>query len=133
MPLPAINRLPLRKERDRLTREGKSFHTRYFTFVTAPTPLLQGQALKGTNLQGLALKESSVIHPVPRFSILLSKKIARLAVDRNHIKRVASALLAELLPQFPPADYLVIPKRSVLDTPHPNLLSDLKSLLPKLE
>jgi ribonuclease P protein component len=70
---------------------------------------------------------------VPRFSILLSKKTAKLAVDRNRIKRVTSALLAELLPSLPPADYLIIPKRSVLDTPHSDLLSDLSSLIPKLK
>jgi len=73
------------------------------------------------------------LHQVPRFSILLSKKTARLAVDRNQIKRVTSALLAELHSQFPSADYLVIPKRSVLNTPHSDLLSDLSSLLPKLK
>lgn len=68
-----------------------------------------------------------------RFSILLSKKTARLAVDRNLIRRRTSALLAELLPRFPAADYLVIPKRSVLDTPHSELLADLSSHLPKLK
>jgi ribonuclease P protein component len=83
------------------------------------------------------------LHLVPRFSILLSKKTARLAVDRNLIRRRTSALLAELIPSparqtatlsagFPPADYLVIPKHSVIDTPHSDLLSDLSTLFPKL-
>ena len=150
MPLPATNRLPLRKERDRLTREGRSFHTRHFTIVTAPTPLSSvipsAVGADGTRRGRSHSTQTSVIparrvlaglhttNPlVPRFSILLSKKTARLAVDRNRIKRVTSALLAELLPQFLPADYLVIPKRSVLDTPHPDLLADLSSLLPKLK
>ncbi|HBC45180.1 MAG: hypothetical protein UX08_C0003G0039 [Candidatus Collierbacteria bacterium GW2011_GWB1_45_35] len=124
MPLPAINRLPLLFERDRLTKDGHTFHTSHFTIITTPTSLSQGQALKGTNPQGLALME----FPTPRFSILLSKKTAKLAVDRNLIKRRTSALLAELLPQFSVADYLVIPKRSVLDTPHSALLADLASM-----
>ena len=122
MPLPATNRLPLRFERDRLTREGRSFHTRHFTLVTAPSLLVTPTEVEGFSL-----------HPVPRFSILLSKKTAHLAVDRNFIKRRTSALLNELLSSFPPADYLVIPKRSVLDTPFPDLLSDISSLLPKLK
>ncbi len=115
MPLPAINRLPLRFERDRLTREGRSFHTRHFTLVMAPFTSPELKATAG------------------RFSILLSKKTARLAIDRNLIKRRTSAILAELLSEFPSADYLVIPKRSVLDTPIPELLSDLSTLLPKLK
>lgn len=130
MPLPAINRLPLRKERDRLQKEGKTFYTRHFTIVTAPTP----QSVDDLRSENRELKS------VPRFSILLSKKTARRAVDRNLIKRCTSSLLAELLSQpaspkagFPPADYLVIPKRTVLDTPYPELLADLSSLLPKLK
>ena len=129
MPLPAINRLPLRIERNRLTKEGQTFHTHHFTLVTSPTSLPRGQALKGTNPQGLALME----FPTPRFSILLSKKTTKLAVNRNLIKRRTSALQPELLSSLPPADYLVIPKRSVLDTPHSDLLADLSSLLPKLK
>ncbi|KKT42589.1 MAG: Ribonuclease P protein component [Microgenomates group bacterium GW2011_GWC1_44_37] len=130
MPLPAANRLPLRKERDRLTHEGKSFHTRHFTLVTAPTPIvIASEARQSISHPVGAIHES----PAPRFSILLSKKTARLAVDRNRIKRITSALLSDLLPSFPPADYMVIPKRSVLNTPHPDLLADLSSLLPKLK
>ncbi|KKS94167.1 MAG: hypothetical protein UV68_C0014G0020 [Candidatus Collierbacteria bacterium GW2011_GWC2_43_12] len=127
MPLPATNRLPLRFERDRLTREGRSFHTRHFTIVMAPSSSLSS-VIPGHDQESI-----KSVPPAPRFSILLSKKTARLAVDRNFIKRRTSALLNELLSSFSPADYLVIPKRSVLDTPYPDLLPDLSSLLPKLK
>ena len=179
MPLPAINRLPLRFERDRLTREGLSFYTRHFTLVTAPTPPIipteveKSQSTNDSSLRGgkvdVAIQENGYVipakagihpvdsiviptemeesqstktsvipgltrNPVPaRLSILLSKKTARHAVDRNRIRRRTSALLLELLSQFPPADYLIIPKRSVLDTPLPELLADLSTLLPKLK
>ncbi len=119
MPLPAINRLPLRFERDRLTKDGQTFHTPHFTLVTVPSP--------NSSLRGGIADAAISLHQVPRFSILLSKKTAKLAVNRNLIKRRTSALLAELLSSFPPADYLVIPKRSVLDTPHSDLLSDLST------
>ena len=128
MPLPAINRLPLLFERDRLTKDGHTFHTRHFTLVSAPSP---NSSLRG-GIADAALLDPPCgeisLHQVPRFSILLSKKTAKLAVDRNLIKRRTSALLAELLPQFSVADYLVIPKRSVLDTPHSALLADLASM-----
>lgn len=144
MPLPVAHRLPLRKERDRLQKEGRTFYTRHFTLVTAPTP---SPVTSPVGAQRGAPENTPVIpdqignpSPVPRFSILLSKKTARLAVNRNLIKRRTSALLAELLPQpaspkagFPAADYLVIPKRSVLATPYSDLLANLSSLLPKLK
>ena len=128
MPLPVVNRLPLRKERDRLQKEGKTFHTSHFTLISATSPS-QRTLLVGSP----ARRVLAGVHPVPRFSILLSKKTARLAVDRNLIRRRTSALLAELLFQFPPADYLVIPRRSILDNPHADLLADLSSLLSKLK
>ena len=137
MPLPAVSRLPLRKERDRLTKEGKTFYTRHFTLVTAPTPSVTPTVVEEfPSISSLREGEADVAishHSVPRFSILLSKKTARLAVDRNLIKRRTSALIAELLTEFPPADYLIIPKRSVIDTPHSDLLADLSSPLPKLK
>ncbi len=122
MALPAKNRLPLRKERDRLTREGKTYHTKFFAIVSAPSVIPTSTSFRPSDTSG----EIS-LHP--RFSILLSKKTAKLAVDRNRIKRVTSAILIELLPSFSPADYLIIPKSSVIDTSHPNLLSDLESFL----
>jgi len=137
MPLPAINRLPLRFERDRFTKDGHTFHTRHFTLVSAPSVIpsvVEESPSTNSSLRVSVPRTAAIsLHQVPRFSILLSKKTARLAVNRNLIKRRTSALLAELISQFPPADYLVIPKRSVLDTPHSELLSDLSSLLPKLK
>lgn len=109
MALPVANRLPVRRERDRLNREGKTYHSKFFTIVQAPADSL-----------------------TPRFAILLSKKTAKMAVDRNRIKRVTSAILIELLPSFIPADYLIVPKSIVLTTPHSDLLSDLSSLIPFL-
>ena len=47
-----------------------------------------------------------------------------LKVPRDEVSQRA----VRLLTQFSVADYLVIPKRSVLDTPHSALLADLASM-----
>ncbi len=115
MALPRENRLSLRLERDRLNKEGKTYFSRHLTIISAPFTLRSSKSEVG------------------RFAILLSKKTAKLATDRNLIKRRTSALIFDNLSQFPIADYLLIPKRSVLDTPHSNLLADFLSLLQKLK
>lgn len=108
MALPRANRLSLRFTRERLTKTGKSVHGKFFTLVSAKT-------------------ESSI----SKLAILLSKKTASLAVDRNKIKRVTSAILETLLPSIFPKDYLVIPKRQVLTENYKTLEEDLKSLFAK--
>lgn len=109
MALPRANRLSLRFERDHLTNTGKTVHGKFFSLVGAKTT-----------------------SPVPRFAILLSKKIASHAVDRNRIKRITSGILESLLPSLPLKDFLIIPKHQVLTENNKNLLEDLKSLLLKI-
>lgn len=111
MALPRANRLSLRFERDRLTETGKTIHGQFFTIVSAPVG---------------AIHESPTI---PRFSILLSKKTASHAVDRNKIKRITSAILEPLLSSIPLNDYLIIPKHQVLTTDFQDLQKDLHDLL----
>jgi ribonuclease P protein component len=111
MALSKSHRLSLRLHRDRLTREGSTFYGKFFTLVSAPS------------------SESSPKNP--RFAILVSKKTASLAVDRNRIKRITSSLLELLLSTLPPQDYLIIPKRQILSTSRQDLSSDMQSLLAK--
>jgi ribonuclease P protein component len=111
MALSKSHRLSLRLHRDRLTREGTTSYGRYFTLVTSPH------------------SDSTVT--IPRFAILVSKKTASLAVDRNHLKRLTSAILESLLPSLSPKDYLIIPKRQVLSANHSDLVADLQNLLAK--
>lgn len=108
MALPRANRLSLRLNRERLTKVGKTSHGQFFTLISAPT--------EGT---------------YPRLAILLSKKTSPLAVNRNKIKRLTSAVLEGLLSILPPKDYLVIPQRQVLETSQKDLQTDILSLLKK--
>ncbi|MFZ3068935.1 MAG: ribonuclease P protein component [Microgenomates group bacterium] len=112
MALARAHRLSLRFERDRLNKDGKTIFGKFFTLVVADTP---------------EEKKSQS----PRLAILLSKKTAPLAIDRNKIKRITSALLEDLLSSLPPKDYLIIPKKHVLTENNQSLSEDLKNLFLK--
>ena len=112
MALPRAHRLSLRFDRDRLTKTGKTVFGKFFTLVTAETPEDK--------------KTSS-----PRLAILLSKKTANLAVARNKIKRITSAILESHLSSISPKDYLVIPKRQVLIEEYKIIEADLINLFAK--
>ncbi len=113
MALPRAHRLSLRLNRDRLTKTGKTAFGKYFTLISSATPADK--------------KENS-----PRLAILLSKKTASLAVDRNKIKRITSALVESLFSSIPPKDYIIIPKRSVILSSYSDLTSDFISIISKL-
>ena len=119
MALPRANRLSLRLDRDRLTKTGKTSHGKFFTLVAAP-PAPRSPRPTGRDEVG-----------PPKFAILLSKKTASLAVDRNKIKRITSAIIGTLLSSLPTKDYMVIPKRQVLTENYKILEEDLKSLFSK--
>ena len=112
MALPRAHRLSLRLNRDRLTKTGKTAFGKYFTLVSSDTPVDK--------------KTDS-----PRLAILLSKKTASLAVDRNKIKRITSALIESFFSTIPPKDYLVIPKRQVFTEEYGILLKDIQYLFTK--
>jgi len=111
MALSKSHRLSLCLHRDRLTREGITSFGRFFTLVSA--------------------KNSDPSITVSRFAVLVSKKTASLAVDRNRIKRLTSALIESLYSSFSPQDYLIIPQRQVLTESYSNLSADLQNLLVK--
>jgi ribonuclease P protein component len=111
MALPKSHRLSLRFERERLTKTGKTVYGKFFTLVVADS--------------------SDIKAGVPRFAILLSKKTASQATDRNKIKRITSGILEPLLSSLTPKDYLIIPKKQVLIEENKILQEDLKSLFDK--
>jgi len=115
MALPRAHHLSLRLDRDRLTKTGKTFYGEFFTLVVAPPAPRSSKSEVG------------------RLAILLSKKTAKLAVDRNKIKRITSALVESLLSSLPVKDYLVIPKRQVLETDFKALHKDLQALFSNIE
>jgi len=114
MSLPKNNRLSLRQNRD-LFSVGQKFYSKHFTIVKCATPRSLGEVGQ------------------PVFSILVSKKTAKKAHDRNKIRRLTISAIQSFLPRFPVGQYLVIPKSTTLITPFSDLLSDLSTVLPKLK
>ena len=112
MALTRAHRLSLRFERDRLNKDGKNIFGKFFTLVVADTP-------EDNKSQS------------PRLAILLSKKTAPRATDRNRIKRITSSLLEDILSSVPSKDYLIIPKKQVLTEDNQSLSEDLKNLFLK--
>ena len=108
MALKRAYHLSLRLKRESLVKVGQTLYGQFFTVVSAPS------------LDSLT---------APRLAIIVSKKTATLASDRNKIKRTTSSLLQKLLPSLPAKDYLVIPKKQLLQTNYQLLESDLSRLV----
>lgn len=69
----------------------------------------------------------------PRFAILVSKKTAKKAVDRNKIRRLTLAVIQKKMTSFAPYDYLFIPKSSLLTATFENLTSDITNVVRKIQ
>ena len=108
MSLPQKNRLPLRTQRERIDKEGQSIYSSYFTLVRVASP-------SETN--------------IPRFAVLISRKVSPKAVDRNHLKRQILSIIHQHTQKISPADYLIIPKKSALNVPFELIETDLRKLL----
>ena len=66
----------------------------------------------------------------PRFGFVVSKKISRLAVKRNQIKRLFRQVVKQNLDLFPLAkDYLFLVKTKVLKTEKDKLKEEIKKTL----
>lgn len=110
MALPKSNRLSLRFNKDRLLKTGINYYGDFFTFVIAKQEILS----------------------IPHFAILVSKKTARLATDRNLIRRRTSTLLTNNINHFSPLDILVLPKNRVCDTKFEDLQKDISNIITKI-
>lgn len=69
----------------------------------------------------------------PRFAILVSKKTAKKAVDRNKIRRLTLAVIQKRMSSFATHDYLLIPKSSLLIATFENLTSDITNVARKIQ
>ncbi len=81
--LPKKYRLPLRSELKRLQKEGKLFQGEFFSLLVALQP--QKENFKFQN---------------SRFGFIISHKIHKKAVRRNHARRLLVAVLLGFLPQL---------------------------------
>jgi ribonuclease P protein component len=111
MALAKKNRLNLRLHRLRVEANCKKLHSPLFTYLIAPQ-------IEGTQPTS------------PRLAILVSKKLARKAVDRNKIKRKISQSIQNILPNLPHNnDIILIPKQAILDKTITQIQTDLKNVL----
>ncbi len=72
--------------------------------------------------------------PLSRFGITVSKKVSKLAVIRNRLKRQISAAIQTLLPQIREGYWVVVVVRSsAVDGTYCQFLQQLKNLFTDLE
>ncbi len=107
MALSKINRLNLRLDRQRIESSCQKHYSPLFTYLVAPQP-------------------TETKKPSARFAILLSKKLAKKAVDRNKIKRIVSSSIQDSLSKFVQnQDTILIPKKEILTQTRNGISQDL--------
>jgi ribonuclease P protein component len=105
MALAKKNRLNLRLHRLQVEKNCQKIHSPLFTYLVAKQ------------------EDSS---PNSRFAILLSKKTAKKAVDRNKIRRAISNSIQGSLPLLPQNhDIILIPKKDILGKTAEEITKDL--------
>jgi ribonuclease P protein component len=91
--LPKQNRLPLRTEFKRLRKEGQIFQGKLFGLLLSPS-----------------LKTPS------RFAFIISTKVHKKAVQRNHARRLLSEAIKEFLPQIKPGfNGVILAKKALIE------------------
>jgi ribonuclease P protein component len=109
MALAKKNRLNLRLNRLRIEGACQKLHSPLFTYLVAS--------------QQEPLSQS-------RFAIVLSKKLAKKAVDRNKIRRNISESIKNSLSKLPQKkDIILIPKKELLDKDKLQISKDLENVL----
>lgn len=108
MSLPSEYRLKIHKKE--LFENGRKIYTKYFTIILSKDPQLQ-----------------------PKFAIVVSKKVSKLAVKRNFVRRQISTAIKDNLFSFPKYNFLVLPKNTVLNASFFEINNDLLDYLKKLQ
>jgi ribonuclease P protein component len=91
--------------------------------------LKAGVSLFFGSLRGKALvRKDASLHS--RFAVVVSKKVAGTAVERNRLRRVAFSLLGEAAPLKQPHDLVLMVGKKYLD--RTSLEADLHGILGKL-
>lgn len=74
----------------------------------------------------------AVASPTPRFSVSVSKKVAKQAVDRNRIRRRCYRAVESLIPSIEhPMTVMIFPKASAKNVLYTTLVSDIQSAFVK--
>jgi len=108
--LPKQNRLPLRTELKRVKREGRLFQGKLFGFLLALSDKTQN-----------------------RFAFIISTKVHKKAVKRNHARRLLSEAIRELLPQMKSGfDGVFLAKKSLIEADFSEIKQEMILLLKKV-
>ncbi len=109
--LPKPHRLTLKTELQRLQKEGKIFHSPLFGLLVGRQPIPIG---------------------VSRFGFIISKKIHKLAVKRNRIKRLLREAVKGFLPQVKPgSDAVFLAKKKILHQELPVVQTEVQAVFKK--
>lgn len=107
--LPKAHRLPLRLSRHSLESQATTLHSPFFTLKFAPS--------------------ADFTQPT-RAALIVSKKVASLATDRNRLRRRLSGQLATLIPRFRPGfDLIFYLKPALQSASTDELLNSLTTTL----
>ncbi|HUS60037.1 MAG TPA: ribonuclease P protein component [Nevskiaceae bacterium] len=107
--LPKQHRLPLRKEFNRVKKQGQLFQGNLFSLLVA-----------------------SQASPEIRFAFIVSKKIHKKAVKRNKIRRIlAESVQAFLLEIKPGVDAVFLTKKVIIDKNFTEIKKEVKRIFKK--
>ena len=107
--LPKQNRLPLRTEFKHLRKEGKIFQGKLFGLLLSPSPKAQN-----------------------RFAFIISTKVHKKAVRRNHARRLLSEAIKEFLPQIKPGfNGVFLAKKTLIDADYSQIKKEMSLLFKK--
>lgn len=107
--LPQSHRLPLRTELRQVKKEGQLFQGKLFGLLLSPSPKTQ-----------------------TRFAFIISTKVHKKAVKRNHAKRLLSSILKELLPQIKPGfNGVFLAKKPLIDAAYSQIKEEVSFLFKK--
>ncbi|MCX6724556.1 MAG: ribonuclease P protein component [Candidatus Shapirobacteria bacterium] len=112
--LPKQHRLPLRTELRRVKKEGRFFQGKLFGLLISHQPL-------------------AMSHQLSRFAFIISTKVHKKAVRRNHARRLLSEAIKEFLPQIKPGFNVVfLAKKSLIEADFNEIKQEVALLLKKV-
>jgi ribonuclease P protein component len=65
----------------------------------------------------------------PRFTVVVSTKVSKSAVERNRLKRIVREAIRQALPEFKIGDYVIIVKTRAAQKPASEIRQQLQQLL----
>lgn len=70
---------------------------------------------------------------VSRFTVVVSTKVYKTAVQRNRLKRLLREFLRRRLPEFPKGDYLISARPKIIALPESQRLASFSELMSKVK